>query len=167
MKCRNSTKTQKWARIPSGSSLHTLPVLLCKMASIFYLGNGAFFNLHSTRQLCNGSCVYLFWVQPQRPTLSPSGSQFQTSRMGTWPCSGQVFDPGVGVRVQGRNSQQQFRVPREGRIVMILADTPCGEGGKQQLFCFNKHVLSTSHVPGPGQACRYKNKCSQFCLQRV
>lgn len=41
---------------------------------------------------------------------------------------------GVGVRVQGRNSQQQFRVPREGRIVMILADTPLEKEGNNSSF---------------------------------
>lgn len=33
---------------PSGISLHSLPVLLCKMASVFHLGNVACVSLHST-----------------------------------------------------------------------------------------------------------------------
>lgn len=167
MKCRNSTKTQKWARIPQG-----VLSILCLFFSVKWLQSFILemelFSICTPQDSSVTAPVFICsgFSHKDRPSV-PQGLNSRPQGWELWPCSGQVFDPGVGVRVQGRNSQQQFRVPREGRIVMILADTPCGEGGKQQLFCFNKHVLSTSHVPGPGQGCGYKNKCSQFCLQRV
>lgn len=66
-------------------SLRILSVLPHIMASVFSLRSLAFFSPHPTEQLRKSSSIYLLWVEPQRLTFCPSGSQFQISRWESGP----------------------------------------------------------------------------------